>query len=143
MDVVVTRSSERMHFTLTPVLMQKEGVGYLAWVPETEVRISTLEKGMAADRAGLQLGDSLISANGIPLRSTVRLLEIEKDTDGKPLDIVYSRQGAQQHVMVTPEKRDLDGQGPHWVIGLKLEPRVEYTHLPMRDCFHRGDQPDR
>jgi regulator of sigma E protease len=133
--VEVRRGSERMSFTVTPVLDQKQGVGYLEWSPETEVRVLSIEPGFAADRAGLLPGDILVSANGLPLRSTVRLHEIERDTDGKRLDVVYSRNGAQRHVTITPEKRDPDGQGKRWVIGLNLEPRIEYTKLPVRTAF--------
>jgi regulator of sigma E protease len=134
-NVIVKRDGERMHFTLTPAMDPKQGVGDLVWAPQTEVRVSSIEPGMAADRAGLQTGDILVSANGLPLWSTVRLHEIEHDTDGKPLDVLYSRKGVQSHVSITPEKRDLDGLGLHWVIGLKLEPRIEYTKLPVRDAF--------
>jgi regulator of sigma E protease len=76
-----------------------------------------------------------VSANGLPLRSTVRLHEIEHDTDGKPLDLLYSRNGVERHITITPEKRDPDGQGARWVIGLNLEPRIEYTKLPLRTAF--------
>jgi regulator of sigma E protease len=134
-SVLIKRNGERMRFTLTPAVDQKQGFGYLAWSPETEVRISSIESGMAAQRAGLQPGDVLVSANGLPLRSTVRLHEIERDTDGKPLDVVYARAGVEHHVTITPEKKDLDGLGEHWVIGLKLEPRIEYTKLPVREAF--------
>ena len=74
--VAVRRGGERLSFTLTPVMDQKNGVGYLAWSPETEVRVSSIESGLAAARAGLQPGDILVSANGLPLRSTVRLHEL-------------------------------------------------------------------
>lgn len=133
--VVVRRNGERLDFTLTPAMDQKNGVGYLAWSPETEVRVSSIESGLAAARAGLQAGDILVSANGLPLRSTVRLHDIEHDTDGKPLDLVYSRNGVERHITITPEKRDPDGQGARWVIGLNLEPRIEYTKLPLRAAF--------
>jgi len=133
--VAVRRGGERLAFTVTPVMDQKQGVGYLAWQPETEVRVSSIEAGLAASRAGLQAGDILVSANGLPLRSTVRLHQIEHDTDGKPLDLVYSRNGVERHLTITPEKRDPDGQGARWVIGLNLEPRIEYTKLPLRAAF--------
>ncbi len=133
--VAVRRDGERLSFTLTPAMDQKNGVGYLAWSPETEVRVSSIESGLAASRAGLQAGDILVSANGLPLRSTVRLHEIEHDTDGKPLDLVYARNGVERHITIAPEKRDPDGQGARWVIGLNLEPRIEYSKLPLRAAF--------
>lgn len=136
MNVVIKRNGERIRFTLTPAMDQKQGFGYLAWSPETEVRVSTVESGFAAFRAGLKPGDILVSANGIPLRSTGRLHEIEHDTEGKTLDIVYARNGVEHHVNITPEKRDpADSGGERWVIGLNLEPRIEYTKLPAREAL--------
>ncbi|HLW76228.1 MAG TPA: RIP metalloprotease RseP [Bryobacteraceae bacterium] len=133
--VLVRRGSEKLNFTVTPVLDPKNGIGRLAWDPETEVRVSTLESGMAAGRAGLQVGDVLVSANGIPLRSIARLSQIEKETDGMPLDICYSRAAQEKHVTVKPEKSNLDGQGERWMIGMTLERRIEFTKLPLHEAF--------
>jgi regulator of sigma E protease len=138
MNVVIKRHGERMRFTLTPAADSKQGFGYLKWLPETDVRVSTVESGYAAFRAGLKPGDILVSANGLPLRSTARLHEIEHDTDGRPLDVVYSRAGVENHVTITPEKRDPDGGGQRWVIGLNLEPRIDYTKLPVRQAFAKS-----
>ncbi len=46
-----------------------------------------------ARASGLQHGDILVSVNGQPLRSIPRLNEIENETNGAPLDLVYSRNG--------------------------------------------------
>ncbi len=134
-DVVVKRGDQRMHFTVVPSSDEKQGVGYLGWSQETEVRVLSIVNGMDAQRQGLEPGDILVSANGIPLRSTTRLLEIERETDGRPLDIVYSRKGQEHHATVTPVKRDMEGQGERWMIGLTTEPRVEFTKLPLREAF--------
>jgi regulator of sigma E protease len=134
-SVLIKRNGERMRFTLTPVMDEKQGVGYLGWAPASEVHVSSVEPGHAAERAGLQAGDILVAANGQPLRSTTTLHQIENDTDGKPLDVVYARLGVEQHVTVTPEKRNLDGLGEHWVIGLKLDGKMAFTKLPMREAF--------
>lgn len=135
LDVIVRRAGQRLKFTVTPVLDPKQGIGHLAWDPEMDVQISTIEPTMAAARAGLKVGDVLLSANGIPLRSIARLSEIEKATDGKPLDIRYSHAGVQSQVTVTPQKSNLDGNGERWMIGMTLEPRVEFTKLPLREAF--------
>src|SRR5580700_4889297 len=111
LDVVVKRDGQRMHFTLTPISDEKQGVGYLGWSQETEVRVLSIVSGMDAQRQGIEPGDILVSANGIPLRSTTKLLEIERETDGRPLDIVFSRKGQEHHATVTPVKRNMEGQG--------------------------------
>jgi regulator of sigma E protease len=135
LDVVVKRDGQRMHFTLTPISDEKQGVGYLGWSQETEVRVLSIVSGMDAQRQGIEPGDILVSANGIPLRSTTKLLEIERETDGRPLDIVFSRKGQDRHATVTPIKRNMEGQGERWMIGLTTEPRVEFTKLPLREAF--------
>jgi regulator of sigma E protease len=134
-DVLVKRAGERMHFTLTPSLDEKQGVGYLGWDQQSEVSIQSIVNGMDAQRQGMAPGDILVSANGIPLRSTTRLLEIERVTDGRPLDIVYSRNGQEHRITVTPVKRNMEGQGERWMIGLTTERRVEITKLPLRQAF--------
>ncbi len=94
--------------------------------------MGSIVPGMEAEKAGLKRGDILVSANGQPLRSISKLPEIEKATDGKPVELVYSRAGQEHSVIVTPVKSDLDDQGsPHWMIGLTAEPRIEITKLPF------------
>ena len=121
------------------MLDEKQGVG----TGSTGRRKPTCEVGSIAARAwpriapGLQPGDILVSANGHAVAVDRRLHEIERDTDGKPLDLVYSRNGGQRHdATITPAKRDPDGNGhERWMIGLTLEPRVEITKLPLTQAF--------
>jgi regulator of sigma E protease len=132
LNVWVIRNGERMHLTLTPTLDEKDGIGRLGWTQESEVEIGSISPGMAAQQAGLQRGDILVSANGLPLRSISKLHEIEKETDGRPLDLVYSRNGVEHRVTVAPVKGDPDHTGQErWVIGLTVQSRVEIVKLPF------------
>jgi regulator of sigma E protease len=130
LQVWVKRNGERLRFTITPAYDEKQGMGVAGWAQETEVQVLSIVAGMDAERAGLRKGDILISVNGHPLRSTSRLHEVILQTDGKPVDLVYSRGGAVRDVTVTPSRRDLDGQ-ERWMIGVQLEPRLEITKLPF------------
>ena len=87
---------------------------------------------------GLQRGDFLVSVNGQPLRSISRLNEIEKETDGAPLDLVYSRGGQEHRVTVKPVKRDEGPGGPRWMIGLSLQPRVDIVALPLPQALYES-----
>jgi regulator of sigma E protease len=139
MQVWVMRNGERLHFGVTPVQDQKEGIGVAGWGQQTEVEVGSIAPGMEAQRVGLQRGDILVSANGEPLRSVSKLYEIEKVTDGKPIDLVYSHNGQTHSVTVTPVKKDMDGQ-QRWLIGLTVESRIEITKLPfmaaVRESWH-------
>ena len=136
LDVWVIRNGQRERLTVTPTLDEREGIGQLGWTQENEVQVGTISPGMAAQQAGLQHGDILLSANGQPLRSIYRLHEIEKETDGAPLDLTYVRGGAEHRVTVKPVKGDPDHTGQErWVIGLTVESRVEIVKLPFAQAM--------
>jgi regulator of sigma E protease len=132
LDVWVMRGGERLHLTVTPTLEEKQGIGNAGWAQESEIEVAGVLKGMDGERAGLERGDILVSVNGQTLRSISRLNEIETETNGAPLDLVYARHGQTQHVTVKPARRDAEGpNGPRWMIGLSLQPRVEIVRLSL------------
>jgi regulator of sigma E protease len=139
LEVWVNRNGERVHFSIRPDYDDRQGVALAGWGQEMEIEVADVRKGMGGEKAGLKRGDILVSANGHPLRSNGRLNEIENDTNGAPLDLVYSRNGQLNHVSVTPEKADLDGKGkPQWLIGLSLSPRVEITKLSPPEAIYES-----
>jgi regulator of sigma E protease len=130
--VWVMRGGERLHLSVTPTLEEKQGIGNAGWAQESEIEVAGVLQGMDGERAGLRRGDILVSVNGQILRSITRLNEIETETNGAPLDLVYSRKGQQQRVTVKPSKREAEGPGgARWMIGLSLQPRVEITTLTL------------
>lgn len=139
-DVVVKRNGEVKRLELTPVLEERQGIGYAGWAQETDVEVAALVPGMDAERAGIKKGDILISANGIPLRSAARLHELIRVTQGQPVTLVYSRSGQLITSVVTPAKQPssgaeadskADNQTDRWMIGVQLEPRLEMTRLAL------------
>ncbi len=78
----------------------------------------------------MKQGDILVSVNGQPLRSDSRLHEVIRETNGAPIDLVYSRDGQQHSVMITPAKRDVNGQ-ERWMIGVALQQHVDIAKLPF------------
>ncbi len=130
MQVWVLRGGQRLHFTIVPTLDQKDGIGVAGWGQQTEVQVGSVAPGTEAQRVGLQRGDLLLRANGQPLRSVSRLYEIEKATEGKPIQLEFSRHGQIHRVTVTPARSEVDGQ-QRWMIGLTVESRIEITRLPF------------
>jgi regulator of sigma E protease len=136
LDVWVMRGGEHLHLTLTPALQEKESIGNAGWQQESEIEVASVLSDMDGARVGLERGDILVSVNGQPLHSIARLNEIENETSGAALDLVYSRNGQQHAVKVTPAKRDIEGQGgARWMIGLTLQPRVEITKLALPEAL--------
>ena len=131
-EVWVMRNGERLHFTVKPKQDEKQGVGIASWAPESEIQVAEIKKGMSGERAGLKPGDILVSVNGTAVRSSQRLNEIENETQGAPLDLVFLRDGQQHRVTVTPTKEDPEGRGkPQWLMGLSLQRRLVVSKLPF------------
>ncbi len=131
MDVWVRRDGQRMHFMVTPSYDVKQAAGNAGWAPEMDIEVSSLVPGVdTAQRAGLRKGDVFISANGRPIRSAARLLEVIGDSKGNPVTLVYSRNGEPHQVVVTPVRSEAEGE-KRWVIGVYMGPRVEIVKLPF------------
>jgi regulator of sigma E protease len=131
LQVWVLRNGERLHFTVTPAYQERQGIGYAGWAQETDVQVAGYVTGVdTAEKAGLKKGDLLVSVNGQPIRSTSRLRDVIDETKGAPVDLVYSRNGQEQHAIIEPVRRDIDGQ-QRYMIGVALEPRLEITKLAL------------
>ncbi len=134
LHVTVERDGQRMEFTLTPILDERTGVGYAGWSEEQEIEVAGLIEGMAAERAGLQPGDILISVNGKPVRSARGIQEVIRESGGKPVEVIYSRNGERGKVVLEPEITTMDGE-ERYMIGVELRRRLTYTKLAFPEAL--------
>ena len=134
LHVTVERDGQRMEFTLTPILDERTGVGYAGWSEEQEIEVAGLIEGMAAERAGLQPGDILISVNGKPVRSARGIQEVIRESGGKPVEVIYSRNGQRGKVVLEPEITTMDGE-ERYMIGVELRRRLTYTKLAFPEAL--------
>ena len=135
MEVVVKRGGELMHFQVTPAYDEKLGAGQAGWMQESQVQVGGYLKGNdAAEKAGLQKGDILLSINGQKLRNASRLQEVLEQTKGSAVDLTYSRGGIVHEVKLTPAQREIEGQ-QRWMIGVLLEQPMEVVKLPLVQAF--------
>jgi regulator of sigma E protease len=138
MNVVVKRDGQLMHFSVTPVYDEKLSAGQAGWMQEAQVQVAGFVKGNdAAEKAGLQKGDILLSINGHPLRYQSRLQELLEQTKGAPISLTYSRKGVISEVQLTPVRRELEGQ-ERWMIGVQLGQPMEIVKLPFVEAFRES-----
>lgn len=134
LNVVVDRAGQRIPFSITPELDEKTGIGHAGWAEESEILIAGMLEGMDAERAGLKPGDTILSIDGTPIRSTATIHEIIKSSKGDPVEIVYAREGVRNRATVKPEMSTLDGE-ERYMIGVSLRNKVVYTSLGFADAL--------
>jgi regulator of sigma E protease len=135
MQVVVNRNGQRLHFAVTPVYDTKLVAGQAGWMQESQVQVAGYLKGNdAAEKAGLQKGDILLSINGTPLRNAERLQEVLEQTKGTQVGLTYSRSGVVHQTLLTPAEREIEGQ-KRWMIGVQLGRPMEIVKLPLNQAF--------
>ena len=77
----------------------------------------------------------MVSVNGQPIRSTPKLHDVINSTGGKPVTIVYSRNGKQTTVTIKPVMSNMDGGEERWMIGVNLGPKVEFVSLSFAQAL--------
>lgn len=74
-------------------------------------KIETVEKESPAAKAGLQVGDRIISVNETQLNNdTPKLLEILRDNPGKTLSLVTERNNVKESIQVTLDSKTVYGK---------------------------------
>ena len=126
--VWIVRDGQRKMLSITPALDPKTGAGFAGWGERSEIEINSELLDKPAAKAGLKPGDIIVSVNGQPVRSTPKLHDIITAGGGKPVNVVYSRNGKTNEVTVTPVMSNADG-ADKWLIGVTLEPRVVFVSL--------------
>jgi regulator of sigma E protease len=134
-DFWVKRDGERLHVPITPTLDEQQGVGMAGWLYEMPVKIGGYsEKVHAAQRAGIQRGDVLVSINGKPMRATPAVNEAIHAAAGNPVEIVVRRGDKEFPITVQPERSEIAGR-ERWMIGVSLDPNIVVTKLPFNQAL--------
>jgi regulator of sigma E protease len=117
MYLTIERNGQRFDTVVTPVLNERIGVGFAGWDERGTIQLGMVEAGYPAEKAGLKKGDVLLTVNGEPIRSQIKFQEITKNSNGKPIEIEYQRNGEAHKTTVEPIFAKLDGPA-RWMIGV-------------------------
>jgi regulator of sigma E protease len=124
MRLTIEHNGKRFDTVVTPTLSERSGVGFAGWDPRGQIQLSTVEAGMPAEKAGLKAGDLLMEVNGQPIHSNTKFQEITRSSGGKPIDIVYERNGERRQVTVQPVFAKLDAPA-RWMIGVLPQRKLD------------------
>ncbi len=99
----IERDGKVVEKELTPEPFGPNQYGAMGWVPqESSVTLTTVEPGMPAEKAGLQVGDRLISANGQEIPALAALVQLLNRTKDQPLEMVVLRNNQKLNFTVKP-----------------------------------------
>ncbi len=99
----VERDGKVIEKTLIPEPVGPNQYGAMGWVPqESSVTLTTVEPGMPAEKAGLKVGDQLLSVNGQDIPALAALVQMLSHTKDQPLEMVILRNNQKMTFTVKP-----------------------------------------
>jgi regulator of sigma E protease len=113
--------------------------GDMGWVPrESSTALTLVEPGMPAARAGIKIGDQILTANGQDIPQLGVLIQMLNRTKDQPLDLVVLRNQKKLSFRVTPTlDAGSSGQGPAYRIGVASYP-TKVVKLNFPDALRRS-----
>ncbi len=150
LDFAIERDSKIIEQQLIPEPVGTHQYGTIGWEPkEPEVALTSVEPGMPAEKAGMQVGDVILNVNGKPIPHIAALVEMLSHTKDEPLQIVVLRKaensgesqnsGQKLAFTVKPILAPAGPSGePRYRIGVASEPPTKIVKLSFPEAFNRS-----
>ena len=129
----IERDGKVAEKVLVPQPVGPNQYGDVGWVPnEPNVTLTLVEPGMPAAKAGIKVGDQILTANGKDIPHQSALIQMLSRTKDQPLEIVVLRNGQKLTFTVKPVLDPGEGgQGPAYRIGIASHPtKIVKLNLP-------------
>ena len=135
----IERDGKVVEKILVPEPFGPNQYGSVGWAPQqTSVTLTIVEPGMPAQKAGIKIGDRILTANGQDIPAVETLIQMLNRTKDQPLEIVVLRNGQKLTFTVKPT---LDpggpGQEPAYRIGVASVP-TKVVKLAFADALKRS-----
>jgi len=95
-------------------------LGFSLWKPDLPPVISSVSGDSAAERAGFQAGDRVVSVDGESVSSWGQWQELIRSHPQEMLEVIVEREGVQLDLLVVPDLREMD-DGPIGFLGVTRE----------------------
>ncbi len=135
-DVAVQRGSDILEKKIRPEPEGSDQYGTVGWLPEQPVIVTELEPDMPAAKAGIQLGDDLVSVDGTQVRSVYSMIHFLQQNGDKPVEVAAVRKGQNLTFTMTPVQTD-EGGTKAYRLGFRAEP-VHVDKLPFTTALSRS-----
>jgi len=137
LEVTIQRGSQTLTKTIVPEPYGPNQMGSAGWAPkEPNFPITDLEAGMPAEKAGMKLGDEIVSVDGQPIAGLEAMIESLKRTKDKPIQITVMRDGKPLTFTVQPVLSNIKGDERYRVCVASAPMKV--SSLPLAAAFRRS-----
>jgi regulator of sigma E protease len=96
---------------------------FMSGVPQLLPVVGKTTKDLPAAKAGLQVGDKIVSVNGQPMETWADFSKTVKAGDGSPVKLEIDRNSAHSNIVITPTRLDqktiYGTNATTWVIGVQ------------------------
>ena len=133
----VKRGNEVLPVTLVPKADGKQQTGEAGWLPRQPFVVTGLEKDMPGARAGIHVGDEILSVDGTPIHATGAMQAYLQTTKDKPVHLQILRDNQPLALTVTPQLIPTEGPARSYRIGFISEP-MQIEKLPLPEAFGRS-----
>jgi regulator of sigma E protease len=135
-DVTIDRAGKRFDLRIVPQPYGIDQMGSAGWsAKQPSVSITGLEHGMPAEKAGLKLGDQIVSVDGQPITALEAMVDMLKRSKDKPIQITVLRDGQAKSFTVQPLLTDIPQlQEKRYRIGVASVP-MKVTRLGLSAAF--------
>ena len=135
----IERNGEIINKVLVPVPFGPNQYGDIGWVPqEPSTALTIVEPGMPAAKAGIKVGDRILSANGQDIPQLGALIQMLTRTKDQPLSLMVFRNGQKLNFVVKPALTPgAPGQEPAYRIGVASVP-LKVVKLNFWDALGRS-----
>ncbi|HEV2987112.1 MAG TPA: RIP metalloprotease RseP [Candidatus Angelobacter sp.] len=135
-DLLLQRGDKLLPATIYPKAEGPDEIGQAGLTWEQPVQVAVLEPGSPADKAGIQLKDTILALNKRPIKNMGELADRLQEAKGAPVEVAVQRGQSQMSFQVTPIflKPD-DGEQKRYVIGIRGGLDREDEKLPFKAAF--------
>ena len=138
LDVAIQRGNQVLEKQIQPALDGSDPYDTVGWLPDEPITVTYLETDMPAAKAGLKVGDEVLSVNGTAMRSLLSVIHFLRQNGDKPVDVALLRNGQKLDIKVTPVQTEDNGQ-KNYRLGFQSRP-VQIDKLPFARALSRSIQ---
>jgi len=114
-------------------------VGFVPKMQDGPIRINQIEANMPAAKAGLKVGDQILSVDGLALHSVDSMLAFSQQDKGKPIQLTVLRDGNTFQIEVQPVMADAGSGHKLYRIGFGFQsPPFKIQQLSLPQALHQS-----